>query len=157
MTWSGRVDSTCRVSTLLDLSKLSHAEKDRLILALFARLAEAQERIAAQDARIAALEARCVGLPVVGYVTTGMSEFVGHAVEGFLCRDDADMVSRLRQLCEDEELRLQMSEHNRTTPSPMTWQRALQRHDAVYDEVQAGHLPPRSSSRAVAGGRGFSR
>jgi glycosyltransferase involved in cell wall biosynthesis len=106
---------------------------------------------------IAALEARCVGLPVVGYVTTGMSEFVGHAVEGFLCRDDADMVSRLRELCADEELRLQMSEHNRTTPSPMTWQRALQRHDAVYDEVRAGHRPSRRPSRAVAGGRGFSR
>jgi hypothetical protein len=33
------------VSTIPDLSKLSHAEKDRLILVLFARLAEAQERI----------------------------------------------------------------------------------------------------------------
>ena len=50
------------MSTIPDLSKLSHAEKDRLILALFARLAEAQERIAAQDARIAALEARLEAL-----------------------------------------------------------------------------------------------
>jgi transposase len=41
-----------------DLSKLSHAEKDTLILALFAELAAAHERIAAQDARILALEAR---------------------------------------------------------------------------------------------------
>jgi hypothetical protein len=41
-----------------DLSKLSHAEKDTLILALFAQLAAAHERIAAQDARILALEAR---------------------------------------------------------------------------------------------------
>ena len=36
-----------------DLSKLSHAEKDALILALIVQLAAAQERIAAQDARIA--------------------------------------------------------------------------------------------------------
>ena len=50
------------MSTVPDLSKLSHAEKDRLILALFAQLAEAQERIAAQDARIAALEARLEAL-----------------------------------------------------------------------------------------------
>ena len=50
------------MSTIPDLSKLSHAEKDRLILALFARLAEAQDRIAAQDARIAALEARLEAL-----------------------------------------------------------------------------------------------
>jgi transposase len=41
-----------------DLSTLSHAEKDTLILALFAQLAAAHERIAAQDARIRALEAR---------------------------------------------------------------------------------------------------
>ncbi len=41
-----------------DLSKLSHAEKDALILALSVQLGAAQERIAAQDARIAALEAR---------------------------------------------------------------------------------------------------
>jgi transposase len=46
------------VTSLPDLSKLSHAEKDTLILALFAQLAAAQERIAAQDARILALEAR---------------------------------------------------------------------------------------------------
>ena len=41
-----------------DLSKLTHPEKDALILALAAELAAAQERIATQDARIAALEAR---------------------------------------------------------------------------------------------------
>ena len=41
-----------------DLSALSHVEKDTLILALFAQLAAAHERIAAQDARILALEAR---------------------------------------------------------------------------------------------------
>jgi transposase len=46
------------VSIPPDLTTLSHAEKDALILALFAQLASAQERIAAQDARIAALEAR---------------------------------------------------------------------------------------------------
>ena len=41
-----------------DLIKLSHAEKDALILALLRQLAVAEARIAAQDARIAALEAR---------------------------------------------------------------------------------------------------
>jgi transposase len=41
-----------------DLTRLSHAEKDALILALLAQLAAADERIAAQDARIATLEAR---------------------------------------------------------------------------------------------------
>ena len=46
------------MTSLPDLSRLSHAEKDTLILALFAQLAAAHERIAAQDARILALEAR---------------------------------------------------------------------------------------------------
>lgn len=41
-----------------DLTKLSHAEKDALILALLAQLTAADERMGAQDARIAALEAR---------------------------------------------------------------------------------------------------
>jgi transposase len=41
-----------------DLSKLSYADKDTLILALSAQLASARERIAAQDARILVLEAR---------------------------------------------------------------------------------------------------
>jgi transposase len=41
-----------------DLSKLSHAEKDALILALAEQLAAAHARIATQDARIAALEAQ---------------------------------------------------------------------------------------------------
>jgi transposase len=41
-----------------NLSALSHAEKDTLIVALFAQLASAHERIAAQDARILVLEAR---------------------------------------------------------------------------------------------------
>ena len=41
-----------------DLARLSHKEKDALVLALFALLNAAHERIATQDARIAALEAR---------------------------------------------------------------------------------------------------
>ena len=41
-----------------DLTKLSHAEKDALILALSLQLAAAEARIAAQDTRIATLEAR---------------------------------------------------------------------------------------------------
>jgi len=45
------------VSFTPDLTTLSHAEKDALIVALFGRLAVAEARIAAQDARIATLEA----------------------------------------------------------------------------------------------------
>jgi transposase len=41
-----------------DLTRLSHAEKDALILVLLGQLTAAHERIATQDARIAVLEAR---------------------------------------------------------------------------------------------------
>ena len=46
------------MTSLPDLSRLSHAEKDTLITALFVQLTAAHERIVAQDARISALEAR---------------------------------------------------------------------------------------------------
>ena len=41
-----------------DLTNLSHAEKDALIVALFGRLVVAEARIAARDAQVAALQAR---------------------------------------------------------------------------------------------------
>jgi transposase len=46
------------VTAAPDLSKLSHTDKDRLILGLIGQLTAAQETIATQAARIAALEAR---------------------------------------------------------------------------------------------------
>jgi transposase len=46
------------VTAAPNLSKLSHADKDRLIQVLIGQLAAAQETIAAQDTRIASLEAR---------------------------------------------------------------------------------------------------
>jgi glycosyltransferase involved in cell wall biosynthesis len=81
---------------------------------------------------LAALEARCVGLPVVGRAS-GMVDFVRDGAEGWLCHSDAEIVERLRWVVEDDDLRWLVSEHNRTTPSPLTWASALERHDEVYD------------------------
>jgi glycosyltransferase involved in cell wall biosynthesis len=86
---------------------------------------------------IAALEARCVGLPVVGHAGSGLSEFVGNGVEGWLVASDTAMVDRLRDLVEQDELRHRVSEHNRTTPSGMTWPNALKRTDAAYAQARA--------------------
>ncbi|HEY6934181.1 MAG TPA: glycosyltransferase family 4 protein [Marmoricola sp.] len=82
---------------------------------------------------LAALEARCIGLPVVGRAASGLTEFVVDGVEGALCASDHDMVTALRRLVEDDESRLRIAEHNRTTRSPLTWAHALERHDQVYD------------------------
>jgi glycosyltransferase involved in cell wall biosynthesis len=98
---------------------------------------------------LAALEARCVGLPVVGLASTGMTEFVRHGREGMLCRDDADLVDALRRLVTDDTLRTRISEHNRTTRSPLTWAHALDRVDEAYDST----LARRPSTRPRARGR----
>ncbi len=81
---------------------------------------------------LAALEARCVGLPVVGHAASGVTEFVRDGVEGRLCTSDAEMVIRLRELVEDGDLRRRISEHNRSTPSALTWANALQANDAAH-------------------------
>jgi glycosyltransferase involved in cell wall biosynthesis len=101
---------------------------------------------------LAALEARCVGLPVVGQATTGLTEFVTHGVEGLLGRDDADVGASLRLLVTDEGRRLRMSEHNRTTPSPMTWGHAMERHDAVYEGLGGRRPSRRTVASAVEAG-----
>ncbi len=84
---------------------------------------------------LAALEARCVGLPVVGHAASGMADFVHDGVDGWLCGSDAGIVERLQLLVEDPLLRWEVSEHNRTTPSPLTWEHALDQHDRVYDQA----------------------
>ena len=82
---------------------------------------------------LAALEARCVGLPVVGHSASGLSDFIRNGVEGWLSPTDETIVERLRLLVEDDDLRLRISEHNRTTPSELTWTHSIDRHDRAYD------------------------
>jgi len=100
---------------------------------------------------LAALEARCVGLPVVGQARSGLRDFVTDGVEGMLCADDADMVERLRALVLDHDLRRRISEHNRLTPSGMTWENALARHDLAYAAARSG---PSARGRTPVGPEG---
>jgi glycosyltransferase involved in cell wall biosynthesis len=90
---------------------------------------------------LAALEARCVGLPVVGHAASGLTEFIADRVEGVLCRSDGEMVSRLRELVLDNELRTRISDHNRTAPSTMTWANTMEAHDRTYALVRAAASP----------------
>ena len=84
---------------------------------------------------LAALEARAVGLPVVGYAVSGLTDFIRTGVEGHLADSDADLVSALRRLVTDETLRWRTAEHNRTVRTEMTWTNSLDRHDRVYTEA----------------------
>jgi glycosyltransferase involved in cell wall biosynthesis len=96
---------------------------------------------------LAALEARCVGLPVVGHAASGLAEFVRHGREGLLCASDDDMVQRLAELVTDPVRRHEMSEHNRTVPSPLTWESTLSRHEATYAYAVARVLRPSARRR----------
>lgn len=102
---------------------------------------------------LAAMEARSVGLPVVGRTGNGMADFIRDGYEGWLCSSDADMVDRLRDLVDDADLRSAVSEHNRSTPSPVTWARSMDQHDATY--ALAGsrvRVRQRRPLRLLAGG-----
>jgi glycosyltransferase involved in cell wall biosynthesis len=87
---------------------------------------------------LAALEARCVGLPVVARADSGVAEFIEHEREGLLSRSDGEMVDDLVRLARDPVLRRSLAEHNRTTPSGLTWANTLRRHSVAYARACSG-------------------
>jgi glycosyltransferase involved in cell wall biosynthesis len=89
---------------------------------------------------LAALEARGVGLPVVGRLGTGLADFIEDGVDGLLCGSDTEMEQALVRLVDDEALRRQVSEHNRTVKHAMTWGRSLDAHDRIYSTARAPRL-----------------
>lgn len=102
---------------------------------------------------LAALEARCAGLPVVGYAASGLTEFIRSGTEGLLCDTYADLVAALRRLVDDEDLRREISEHNRTIETEMTWTNSLDRHDRhdrTYFEAARRGASSASSTRSDA-------
>jgi glycosyltransferase involved in cell wall biosynthesis len=86
---------------------------------------------------IAALEARAAGLPVVAQSGTGVAEFVRHGVNGLLVDGDEAMTEALIQLARAPELRAVMGAHNRSHPTPITWDRVLADCAALYEGAAA--------------------
>lgn len=129
---SGTLDRVARRRRLTDLvtvtGRLPRPEVLRAVAAADVYVAPATR----ESFGIAALEARTLGLPVVGRSGTGLSEFVRHGEEGLLAGSDREMVAALQQLLEQPDLRWRIAEHNRTTPTTMTWRYALARNDAAY-------------------------
>jgi glycosyltransferase involved in cell wall biosynthesis len=135
----GRVEQWIQRHDAADLVTLTGRREPAEVLDL---LAESDAYVAPallESFGLAALEARCVGLPVVGLAASGLTEFVTDGVEGWLAGSDARLVDRLRDVVEDPRLRRRVSEHNRLTPSELTWPHALVRTDAAY--ARAGALP----------------
>jgi glycosyltransferase involved in cell wall biosynthesis len=79
---------------------------------------------------IAALEARCAGLPVVAHAGSGVADFITHGRDGFLTRDDADMVGSITNLCLSPGLRNRISDYARGHEAPGDWGAVL---DGTYE------------------------
>ena len=86
---------------------------------------------------IAALEARCAGLPVVAYRSSGVSEFIVDGKDGFLCRDDSEMIERIAVLAASAPTRELMREQARSVPPPVCWPGVLLATDALYARARA--------------------
>lgn len=86
---------------------------------------------------IAALEARCAGLPVIAYRSSGVSEFIVDGKDGFLCRDDSEMIERIAQLSASTHARRAMREQARSELPPVCWPGVLLATDALYAHARA--------------------
>lgn len=81
---------------------------------------------------IAALEARCAGLPVVGRVESGVSEFVQDDVNGYLAADDTEMIRQLTSLAIHPGLRARMTGYNQQNPPVQSWASVVALAEAEY-------------------------
>ena len=61
------------------------------------------------------------GLPVVGRVGSGISEFVTDDVNGFLANDDEELVRRLTTLAVHPSVRSRMTAYNLKTDPAQGW------------------------------------
>jgi glycosyltransferase involved in cell wall biosynthesis len=108
---------------------------------------------------IATLEARCAGLPVVALAGTGVQDFVAHGREGWLVRSDAAMVETIVSLATSPEVVAHVAEHNRSTPSSVSWPGVLEGCEGLYRQAadlhgrrwqSVSHAPSVSRSRPAA-------
>lgn len=97
---------------------------------------------------LAMIEALAVGTPVVSFAVGSAPEIVEHGRNGFLCRDEADMIDWLTRLDD-----LDRSECRSTAVARFSTQRLVADHLRLYPEVIAGCDPtiemPLSAARAA--------
>lgn len=79
---------------------------------------------------IAALEARGAGAPVLAYGHTGVADFIEPGVEGYLVKDDEDMVETLLRIIDDPSDLDRIRHITRERRPSVTVQKAM---DATYD------------------------
>lgn len=86
---------------------------------------------------IAALEARVAGLPIVGRVGSGISEFVTDDVNGFLADDDEELVRRLTTLAVHPSVRSRMTAYNLKNEPTQSWDNVVQTAESEYARALA--------------------
>ena len=87
---------------------------------------------------LVALEAAASGLPIVATDVNGVRELVRDGVEGFLVERDPDQIAaRLRRLAGEPELRTAMGRAARESALDYSWDRMVDRHIALYEQLDA--------------------
>lgn len=97
---------------------------------------------------IAALEARGAGLPVLGYGHTGIADFIEDGVEGYLVKDDAELVDRLVQILGDRSGLCAIRRTTRARRPTVTMDRAIDATYSFYEQAIARRRPGRTGARA---------
>ena len=99
---------------------------------------------------IAALEARAAGLPVIGYRSTGLVDYITDGIDGRLVSNGSEMTDALVTLIRNPALLRNMLHTTGTTPPAITNDDATSAITALYERARA-------STDAVLTEKGHSR
>jgi UDP-glucose:(heptosyl)LPS alpha-1,3-glucosyltransferase len=84
-------------------------------------------------------EAAASGLPVLATPVNGVRELIADGENGFFITREPDTIARrLNQLAADPRLRARLGGAARQSALEFTWQRMLDEHHALYQELAAG-------------------
>lgn len=100
------------------------------------------------------LEALACGLPVVCYDHGGQTDFLEHAVTGYLLplNDRAGLEARCRALIADRALRGDLGRAGLARAENLFIDRCAERYEAVFDEVLADHRRQKQGTPAALAG-----
>ena len=92
----------------------------------------------AESFGLVALEAQASGTPVVAAAVGGLLDIVEDGRTGYLVagRDPRDFADRLARILDDGALRLRLGEAARDRAQQLTWTRAVDRLQSLYDCVE---------------------
>ncbi|HEY4742776.1 MAG TPA: glycosyltransferase family 4 protein [Candidatus Acidoferrales bacterium] len=94
-------------------------------------------------------EAMACGLPVITTITNGTSEIMTDGVDGFILNDPNDvqtLASKIRLLCENEELRQRIGEAAAETTKKYTWERNGQQFREIFAEILRRKQNPKATT-----------